>query len=346
MQSVEGTGCRAGQAEGVVVWLKADSPAPPGSEGVADRAAEVLHFRAAVARALEQLETWTEQQPSLEGRVLLQGYREALQEDAWMRRACSLIDVQGIPAAVAAREAAEAVAAVLERREEQQRVEPLKAVAGWMAERLTGRSLPAGAIVAATDLSPLELLDIDCPVLIAGPEPVVVTAQPLVWGLAAIGPQWHGRRVAINGRQVTLDVPDPRWWLLAGGRLADLPICYLDGDIEAVGRMAARLGQAPVAMVYRVDDLAAVPLFLSRAAAVALDLDRVGPRRLKHPGVRLLIDAAIRACQEAQVPVLAGGVAAAGDPEAWLALGFTALFGRTIPQGGQHALRRHTPRGL
>lgn len=109
--------------------------------------------------------------------------------------------------------------------------------------------------------------------------------------------------------------------------------------------MAAALGRLPVAVIHRLDDLAAVPLFAQHAAALALDLDRLGrSHSLRHPGVRLLIESAIRT----GLPLLAGGKAAYANPAFWLEIGFAAVYGATPPQGGiyPNAVRGDAQGGL
>jgi hypothetical protein len=310
----------------------------------------VLRFRAAVGAALADLERWLEQQPTVESRILVRSYQDAVHEDAWTRRACALIDGQGLTAPAAAREAAGAVAAVLEQTEELHgRAEALRVAARWLAGRLSGPppAWPADAIVAAADLTPLELLDLGRPAIIGGNGPMVVGETPLVWGIPHLGPHWAGRLVAIDGPTLTLDLPDQRWWHLDGDQLGGCQVCYLNGDLEAIERMTRKTGGPPVAMVSRLDDLAAVPLFLKETAAVAIDLDRMGPApRLKHPGVQLLFKAAAAAAREAGIPLMAGGEPVEKHPDAWLAL-FPALFTRSPARGGlQRALRRNAPGGM
>lgn len=360
MQTVVGAGCWPGRAEGTVVWIGGDGPG--GSAGRApdrlldsrpapDRAAEVLRFRAALGQAVADLENWAERQLTLEGRVLLQGYKEALLEEAWSRRACGLIDADGLTAAAAALEAASAVAAVLGRSPDlTERKENLETATRWLAGRLAPAALPPDAILAASALTPLDLLDLGGrpALLVRADDPPVVGGGPVVWGVPHLGPHWAGRRVAVDGARVVLDVPAPRWWTLDQERLNGHPVCYLNGDLEAVGRMARKLGRPPVVMIRRLDDLAAVPLFVRGTAGVALDLDRLGPApRLKHPGVRLLVRQAAEAAREAGVPLLAGGEPADKHPDTWFSLGFTALFGRGPSRGGgQHALRGDSQGGL
>lgn len=346
MQRVRGAGCWPGQAEGRVVWMP--QILPGAGEGAADRAAEVLAFRAAVGQALADLERWSELQPALEGRLKLQACREALLEHAWVQRVCALIDSEGRTAPVAAVEAAGALAQVLRRRNADDLADHLPEVARWIARRLRPVPLPPESILAAPHLSAPELLDLNGPALIASAEPPPVAGTgPVVWGVPGLGPDWHGRRVAADGDLITAGIPDPIWWVQDGDRLRGLPVCMLNGDPDALGRMERKLGTRPAAMIRRLDDLAAVPLFVERAAAVAVDLDRLGPApRLKHPGFRLLIQAAAAAAQKAGVPLVAGGEPVRRQPDTWLAMGFTALFGPANFRGGEHALRIDAPGGL
>ncbi|HYF75888.1 MAG TPA: phosphoenolpyruvate-utilizing N-terminal domain-containing protein [Symbiobacteriaceae bacterium] len=352
MQTVVGAGCWPGRAEGTVVWLGGDRGEAGGSGGgTADRAGEVLLFRAALGQAVADLERWAERQSTLEGRVLLQGYKEALLEDAWSRRACALIDGDGLTADAAAAEAARTVAAVLGRSPDlRDRKEHLETAARWLAGRLAPFVMPPDAVVAAEALSPVELLDLGGrPALVAdATEPPVVGDGPVIWGVPQLGPHWAGRRVALNGAKVTLDVPAPRWWTLDHDQINGIPVCYVNGDMEAIGRMARKVGRPPIALVRRLDDLAAVPLFARDTAGVALDLDRLGPApKLKHPGVQLLLRRALEATREAGLPLLAGGEPAAKHPDTWLAFGFTALYGAGHHRGGaQHAIRGDAQGGL
>ncbi|HYF93882.1 MAG TPA: phosphoenolpyruvate-utilizing N-terminal domain-containing protein [Symbiobacteriaceae bacterium] len=350
MQTIVGAGCWPGRAEGPVVWLRGDRAAGQGGMA-ADRAAEVLRFRAALGQAVIDLERWAERQPTLEGRMLLQGCKEALLEDAWSRRVCALIDADGLSAAAAALEAGRAVAVVLGRSPDlRDRKENLEMAACWLAGRLAPPALPADAVVAAAALSAVELLDLGGrAVLVAqAAEPPVVGDGPVVWGVPQLGPRWEGRRVAVDGVRITLDIPAPHWWPLDGDMLNGLPICHVNGDVESISRMTRRLGRPPVVMVRRLDDLAAVPLFAMQTAGVALDLDRLGPApKLKHPGVQLLIRRAVEVTREAGIPLLAGGEPAAKNPKAWLSLGFTALYGKGPSRGGgQHAIRGDAQGGL
>lgn len=349
MQTVVGAGCWPGRAEGTVVWLGGDRG---GGEGrTADRAGEVLLFRAALGQAVADLERWAGRQPTLEGRVLLQEYKEALLEEAWSRRTCALIDADGLTADTAALESARAVGAVLGRSPDlHDRKEHLDTAVRWLIGRLAPFVMPPDAVVAAVALSPVELLDLGGrPALLASPAaPPVVGDGPVVWGVPQLGPHWAGRRVALSGTKVILDVPAPRWWVLDKDQINGIPICYLNGDMEAIGRMARKVGRPPMALVRRLDDLAAVPLFARDTAGVALDLDRLGPApKLKHPGVQLLLRRALEATREAGLPLLAGGEPAAKSPDTWLAFGFTALYGAGQPRGGaQHAVRGDAQGGL
>ncbi|MDF2627738.1 MAG: sugar isomerase [Symbiobacteriaceae bacterium] len=355
MQTVVGAGCWPGRAEGTVVWLGGDrgqgsgDGAAPGH--TADRAGEVLLFRAALGQAVADLERWAERQPNLEGRMLLQGYKEALLEEAWSRRVCALIDSEGLTADLAAAAAARTVAAVLGRSPElYDRKEHLETAVRWLAGRLAPFVMPPDAVVAADALSPVELLDLGGrPALVASPvEPPVLGDGPVVWGVPQLGPAWAGRRVAIDQARVVLDAPAPRWWALEHDQINGIPVCYVNGDIEAVARMARKVGRPPIALVRRLDDLAAVPLFARDTAGVALDLDRLGPGpKLKHPGVQVLLRRALEATREAGLPLLAGGEPAAKHPDTWLAFGFTALYGPGRFRGGaQHAVRGDAQGGL
>lgn len=343
MRTVGGAGCWPGRAEGSVVWVESWERA---RSQVADRAAEVLRFRAAVGQAVADLEAWSERQETLQARLLLQAYRDALLEDAWNRRTVALIDAEGYDGATAVMNAAHQISAVMRNDPSLlDRAEKIESGADWLAERLAPCPLPTDAILAAREFSPVFLLDRRHPALMAGPEPAVAGEGLLVWGVPDLGPDWDGRRVTIENRQITLDAPDPRWWRLDGDRINDLPICHVNGRPEGVERMARKLKVRPVAMVNRLEDLAAVPLFVAEAAAIAVDLDRLP--RPKHPGVRLLLQAAAEAARAAGVPFLAGGEPAAKQPDTWFALGFTARFGPEHTRGGRnHAVRSHQDRSL
>lgn len=341
MRTLRGAGCWPGRAEGRVIWHRFQ----PGDKAVApaDRAGEILRFRAALGQALADIERWSEDQDTVDARVRLQSCRDLILEGAWSYRACALIDERGMAAGDAAVEAAVQIAAVFGRSGELREAAGQVAVVGrWIGRRLSGLIPGSDAVLAALDLHPLEVLDLTCPALIAGPEPVVRGTQPLVWGVRELNPDWEGRRVALDGANITLDVPEPYWWPLSDGLLNGHPVCQLNGDPEAVARMARKLGRPPAALVRRLDDLAAVPVFIRQVAAVAVDLDRLGPApRLKHPGTDRLLREAIGAGLEAGVPVAAGGSLAEKHPEQWLDKGFTAIYG-DIPLGGQrtHAIRR------
>lgn len=350
MRTVVGAGCWPGRADGPVVWL--DSVTEFSRGVVADRPAEILRFKAAVAGAVQDLEAWCEGQQTLEASMALQSYKDALLADAWLRRTAALIDAEALPAAAAAYDAAQHLSAVMARSEElRERAESLVAAARWLSLRLEPppalRRITPDAILAAERLSPAELLDLRYPTVLAGPEPVILGSRPLVWGVPGLGPEWAGRRIAIDGATVTLDPPDPGWWVLHDDFLRGLPVCHVDGDPEAVARMARHLGQPPAVLIRRLDDLAAVALFAPHAAAIAVDLERLGRSvSLKHPGVLLLLKAAAGT----GLPFLAGGKPAvnATDPDYWLRLGFTGFYGHQPPQGGAHlhAIRRGSESGL
>jgi hypothetical protein len=334
MRTIAGTGAWPGSAEGPVVWLRRERPVA--DMQVPDRAAEVLRFRVALGRALADLEAWLEQQQTVEGRLLLQGYRDALLEDAWGGRVCDLIDGEGLCAPGAAVKVAAQVSGVMARSGAlQERAEHLRAVARWVAERLDPMPLPDDAILAGNRLSPLAVIDRRHPAITGGPEPPVVGGAPLVWGVREIGPHWQDKRIAIEGRHIRLDVPEPNRWSLADDQLNGLPVRPVQGRPETFRLMAGRLGRRPAALIQRLDDLAAVPLLVGEAGAVAVDLDRLGP--VAHPGVRLLVDAAALACKRAGIPLVVGGEAANADPDFWFALGCTALFDRARPRGGASA---------
>jgi phosphoenolpyruvate-protein kinase (PTS system EI component) len=203
MRTIAGTGAWPGRAEGPVVWLRRERAVTEAV--VADRAAEVLRFRSELRRALGDLEAWSEQQQTVEGRLLLQGYRDALLEDAWGHRVCALIDSEALCAPAAAIKVAAQVSGVMARAGSlQERADHLRAVGRWLADRLDPLSLPADAILAANRLSPLAAIDRTHPAVTGGPEPPVLGAAPLVWGLREIGPHWQGKRMAIDGRRVHL----------------------------------------------------------------------------------------------------------------------------------------------
>lgn len=344
MRTVVGAGCWPGKGEGPVVWLEGSRTWT--REPVSDRATEVLRFRAELGRAVMDLDTWSEAQETVAARLVLQGYRDALLEDAWARRVCALIDAEGLPAAAACVEAAEKVGALLARSVAlQERVHHLMEAVQWLAGRLSPFSYPPDAILAAERLGVLALLDRQHPALVAdGARPEVVGKAPLIWGVPGLGPDWSGRRLGFASTVIRLDMSEHPAWVLKDDQINGHPVCHPNGDIDALERMARRLGRKPVALIGRLDDLAAVPLFIAEVAAVAVDLDRLGPApRLKHPGLELLMRAAAAVAVSAGVPMLVGGEAATKHPDRWLALGFTGLFGTRLPQGGHHtdALRRH-----
>jgi hypothetical protein len=345
MQTVSAIGAWPVQAEGVVVWL---DRAPRKVNGmVGDRASEVLYFRAALSQALLDLEGWSPAQHTLGGQLLLQGYREALLTDAWSQRVSALIDKEGLTSPVAVAEAASQICQVMGRNPDlHDRVVQLQAVSAWLATRLAPPVLPPDAIIATMDLSPVECLDVQRPTLIAGPEPSIVGQGPLVWGVPGLGPSWDGRRIAINQTTITLDPPAAYWWHLKQDRLNGHPVCPLKGNVDMIDRMSKACGRPPVALVQRLDDLAAVPLFANTVAGVAIDLDQLG--KWSHPGVEFLLMTALTAGLGAGIPVLVGGAPAHKQPDHWLSLGFTALFTKGMDRGGDqsHAIRRRKETSL
>ncbi len=204
METYQGSGCWSGQASGRILWVET---APVHDRGpVSDRAAEISRLRAAMATALADLERLTEQQPTLGGKVALQTYREALQDPAFSGRVTMLIDVHGLPASTALVEGASLVAQVMSRSEDlAERAVTFPVAARWLARRLMPQSIPPGTILAATELSPLELLDRTHPAIVASGDPGVQGDTPLVWGVAAASPDWAGRMAHIDGESVTLE---------------------------------------------------------------------------------------------------------------------------------------------
>lgn len=205
MRTIMGSGCWPGRATGTVTWVSGD---PVWDRGpVADRAGEILRLRAAVGQGVHDVEDWSEAQPSVAGRLALQTYREALLEDAWVSRICRLIDTTGLPAAAAAVEAAGHVAAVLGRAPDlADRARALRHVATWLAGRLAAQPPAPKAILAAVYLSPLQLVDLAYPALLAGPEPAVMGRVPLIWGVPGLGPDWAGRRITFADMRIEVDI--------------------------------------------------------------------------------------------------------------------------------------------
>lgn len=165
-------------------------------------------MRQATAVALADLEGWRERQETLEGRMLIQSYCEALQDAALSQRTAALIDGQGLSASAALVEAARLIGRVMGRSEAlRERAQALAEVAHWLAGRLSPWRvvLPADGILLAESLPPLALLDRRHPAIIGGGEPALVGAAPLVWGVAGISPAWAGRTAQIDGTSVLID---------------------------------------------------------------------------------------------------------------------------------------------
>jgi len=359
MRTVTAAGCWPGRIRGRVVWLGAE-PSGQAPGPVADRAEEVRRFRREVSRGLADLEAWSEGQPVLEGRLLLQGYRDALQEESWIRRVCLAVDQEGMPAAGAAVAAAEKVSAVMVQREAlRERAGYLLTVARWIARRLRPLDLPEDAVLAAEQLSPLETLDRRHPALIAGPEPPVRGGGPLLWGVPGLGPHWHGRRVEADGLTITLEEevePEPEpapaesgpplWEWEGSSRLNGRPVCRLNGDPGILQGARKQWDQPPVVLVSRLDDLAAVPLFVRETGGVAVDLDKAAPGpRGHHPGVRRLLEEAIQAAGEAGVPVAVGGELVRRNLAEWLALGISGILNGPVPRKGAVSRTKGAGRG-
>lgn len=233
MRDWTGAGCWPGHARGRAVWVEGSAARAPQrdepavelaetpqrlatAEGTpqplppAERAAELLRFRTELSRALALLEGWSDRQQTLEGRMLLHSYKEALLSSAWSGRAMALVDTGGLMAAEAARRAAAALRPAMERSDElKEQAGRLREVAQWVARRLSpGRPpLPADAILVARTLPLLDLLDRSHPAVIAAQPPAVTGEQPLVWGVTAVGPGWNGRRLSITGRRIRIE----RW---------------------------------------------------------------------------------------------------------------------------------------
>lgn len=197
-------GAWPGEAEGRIYWV--DKEWKPERARCTDRPAEFARLREAVARALADLDAWMERQPTLGGRVFLQHCREALQDPAFMERVTTLIDQHGLTAPAALVEAAALVGGIMARSEElRERAQALQDAARWLARRLAGATYPPDAILASQAFSALELLDRTRPAVMAAGEPAVVGDAPLLWGMAAVSPEWNGRPARIRGRELILD---------------------------------------------------------------------------------------------------------------------------------------------
>jgi len=206
MRTVFGSGCWPGQAAGTVIWVDAwDGEWLAGAPPVPDRTREVLRLRAEIGRAAQDLEQWSEAQPVVAGRLVLQTCREAMQEKAWINRACSLVDRVAMPAAAAVVEAGRYIGTIMGNRGDlSDRAQALRSVSTWLAQRLeaTSHTLAPDAIVAATNLGPLQLMDLAHPAILGGPEPTVMGRVPLVWGVPGLGPDWTGRHITLDGSRI------------------------------------------------------------------------------------------------------------------------------------------------
>lgn len=192
-----------GEAEGRIFWV--DAAWKPERAVCADRPAEIGRLREAVSRALDDLDAWMEQQPTLGGRVLLQHCREALQDPAFMERVTLLIDQHGLTAPSALVEAAGLLGSIMARSEElRERAQALQQTARWLARRLAGMAYPPDAILAGEAFSAPELLDRTQPAVMAAGEPLVVGDVPLLWGVDGVSPAWDGRPARISGSTLVL----------------------------------------------------------------------------------------------------------------------------------------------
>lgn len=203
MEAYTGLGAWEGRAEGRIVWIT--PPTEWDRTPLTDRAAEIERLKGAMARALADIDRWMEQQEALEGRLVLQGYREALQDPAFAGRVTMLIDQHRLPAPAALAEAAGLVAGVMARSEELgERARALPVAARWLARRLAPLQHEAGVILAAQEFSPLELLDRSLPAIMSAGDPGVTGEAPLVWGVSGLGPGWNGRQARIDGNTVVI----------------------------------------------------------------------------------------------------------------------------------------------
>lgn len=316
MSLVEGCGCWPGKASGRVVWIEALPQIDSGP--VSDRQTEVNRFRAALASALVALEGWAELQTTVEGRLLAQGYQEALANRAWSRRAIGLIDRERLSAQAAARRAADTVGPLLGRSPDQaEQGRHLVMAAQAISEWLEPRRFAEDAVVAAEQLSTLALLAVGRPLLLAGVEaPAGAGPGPVVWGVPGLTPAWNGCWVSIDDCRVERRPPDS--WVLYEDRLNEMPLWRIDGKPGAVPTHSAA-----AALISRLDDLAAVPMLANLVAAIAVDLEALGyTTGVDHPGTLLLLKAAAGAAQSAGIPFLAGS----GARDCWSELGFTGLY--------------------
>jgi len=192
-----------GEAEGRILWVGTQDA--PERSRCADRPAEIAGLREALRRALADIEAWMEKQPTLGGRVVLQSCRDALQDPAFTQRVAMLIDQHGLSAPAALHEAAGLVAGIMARSEElAERARLLPMAARWLARRLSGAAYPPGVILAATEFSPLDLLDRTHPAVMAAGEPPVAGDAPLLWGVTAVSPEWAGRPARLAGTRLII----------------------------------------------------------------------------------------------------------------------------------------------
>lgn len=203
MEAYTGLGAWAGRAEGRIVWI--EPPTEWDRTPLPDRAAEIGRLKGEITRALVDLDGWIEQQAAIEGRIVLQTYREALQDGAFTGRVNMLIDLHRLPAPAALVEAAGLVAGVMARSEElSDKARALPGAARWLARRMAPVTYPPDAILAGREFSPLDLLDRTHPAIMSAGDPGVVGEAPLVWGMPDLSPDWDGRSARIDGNTVVL----------------------------------------------------------------------------------------------------------------------------------------------
>ncbi|MFZ5827580.1 MAG: class II aldolase/adducin family protein [Bacillota bacterium] len=206
MEAYTGLGAWAGRAEGRILWI--EPPTAFDRTPLSDRAAEIGRLKDEIGRAAADLDRWVEQQGTIEGRVVLQNCREALQDTAFTGRVTMLIDLHRLPAPAALVEAAGLVAGIMARSEElSDKAQALPGVARWLARRMEPVAYPPDVILAGREFSPPELLDRTHPALMSAGDPGVTGEAPLVWGLPDLSPEWDGRSVRIDGNTVVV-VPE------------------------------------------------------------------------------------------------------------------------------------------
>lgn len=278
----------------------ADGAPPPPPLAPAERAAEILRFRDAVAASIADLDRIGAHQRTVGARQWVDDRRRALQTDAWTNRVAYLIDREGLPAGAAVARACAwlrtlAVPVV--------EAGALAEVDAWLQLRFYGPEapLPPRSVLGLPRVGSADLLLLDLLAPTAIVAPVVAFGDLTLWLPLVEAP------LPPQGQQVVVDLAAGA---VSGGSLPGvLPVvepALMLSRWEGVALLAYGPKGAPAA----------------GEAPIGINLDQF-LRKPLHPGALHLLAAVVR-----RAPVAIGGQAAY-DPTLlplWWGMGVRAWF--------------------